>query len=129
MRQLIASGVLLGIVLAISLTVSAVNGDSGIGAGYNSAPSTLFFKEFKEEIVGSWQSSGEQFTRIQSTLVGKTFVYVLIIVPVIFLLHFLIIGTQKFSHEGEKILFFNGITRCIHSIGALSFSLLVLSGR
>lgn len=91
-------------------------------------PSTVFYKQLTADFVGDWQNYGEWFTQLQSTLVGELFIGVLIVVPITFLLHYLIIGPMSFAEDGEKILFFNGITRCIHSIAALSFTLLVLTG-
>ncbi len=128
MQRLIVSGFLLGIVLAMGFAVAMVNADSDIIASYNPEPSTVFFKEVTKDFVGDWQNRGEFFTKIQSTIVSKTFLGVLIVVPIIFLLHFVIIGAKEFSHDGEKVLFFNKLTRFIHTIGALSFTLLVLSG-
>ena len=58
----------------------------------------------------------------------KVFLGIITIIPTIFLLHFIIIGAKKFSHDGPQILFFNLLARFIHWIGAISFTLLVITG-
>ncbi len=83
--------------MAIGFAVAVVNANSDIITSFNPEPSTVFFKEVTEDFIGDWQNRGKLFTSIPSTVVGKTFLGVLIVVPIIFLLHFLTIGPKDFS--------------------------------
>jgi formate dehydrogenase subunit gamma len=86
------------------------------------------YSELYGGITGDWQQFGQLFTQLQGDLFWKIFLGVITVVPAVFLLHFMIVGAKSFSHDGAQILFFNAFTRLIHWIGAIAFSLLVITG-
>jgi formate dehydrogenase subunit gamma len=86
------------------------------------------YSELYGGITGDWQQFGQLFTQLQGDLFWKIFLGVITVVPALFLLHFMIVGAKSFSHDGAQILFFNAFTRLIHWIGAIAFSLLVITG-
>ena len=71
---------------------------------------------------------GELFTMLQSTWFYKIFLGILVGVPVVFYIHFLIIGPKVFSHDGEPIFAFTLFKRVIHAIAAISFTILIPTG-
>jgi len=91
-------------------------------------PTTVFYNQLTDSYVGDWQKYGELFTRLQSSAIGDLFLAVLVILPVIFLLHYLIIGPIRISHDGDKVLYYTRPNRVMHIVAAISFTLLVLSG-
>ncbi len=91
-------------------------------------PSTASFTSINKVFTGDWQQYGQLFTTWQGGLFRRIFLLVLAVVPALFLLHFIIIGPKKFSHSGRQIKFFGVLTRLLHWLAALSFSLLVITG-
>ncbi|NKQ41502.1 MAG: formate dehydrogenase subunit gamma [Sulfurovum sp.] len=85
-----------------------------------------------EDILGYGQAEstklGPLFTMLQSNYFAKAFLVVLVGVPLVFLIHYLIIGPKVFSHDGKKIYAFSLLARVIHQIAAISFMVLVPSG-
>lgn len=71
---------------------------------------------------------GYYFTLLQSTYFKPLFLGVLVGVPVVFLIHYLIIGPKVFSHDRKKIYVFTLFHRIVHTIAAISFILLVPTG-
>ncbi len=128
MRRLIASGVLIMIVYAVVLVISTAIAAPTSMNGFTQFFSPQHYGELYGSITGDWQSMGEPFTQLQSTLFWKIFLGVITIIPGVFLLHFLIVGAKSFSHDGPEVLFFNAFTRLVHWIGAISFALLVITG-
>lgn len=128
MRRLIASGVLVMVVYAIVLIVGTAIAAPTSLAGLTQYLSPQYYGELYGGITGDWQQFGQLFTQLQSDLFWKVFLGVITVIPAIYLLHFLIIGAKSFSHDGPEVLFFNAFTRFIHWIGAISFSLLVITG-
>ena len=128
MQRLIASGILVMVVYAAALimgtAVAAPNSFTGLAPYFS--PQQI--GEMYGSITGDWQEYGQLFTHLQSSIFWKVFLGVITIIPAVFLLHFLIIGAKKFSHDGPEILFFNLFTRIVHWIGAISFGLLVVTG-
>ena len=92
------------------------------------SPSTAAFHEINGVFIGEWQQYGQLFTSLQSKPFSQVFLLVLTIMPLIFLLHYLVIGPMVFSHEGKQVYFFNLFSRWVHWCAAISFTLLVLSG-
>ena len=107
------------------------------------------YKEITKTYIGNWKKdnqaskannqttnvynqtfkvSGQTFMIWQSQYIKKSYFWILLLTPIIFLLHYLIIGPKKFSHEGESFLVYRALTRLIHWIAAISFSILVISG-
>jgi len=91
-------------------------------------PSTASFASINKVFTGDWQQYGQLFTTWQGGLFNRIFLLVLTVVPALFLLHFIVIGPKKFSHGGRQIKFFGVLTRLLHWLAALSFSLLVITG-
>ncbi len=128
MKQCIASVWLLGFLLAVVLSVWAAPSDDSLSGLSPESPS-YFYTQLQKHIVGDWQERGELFTSLQKEKKFKTlFLSILVLIPLVFLLHFVVIGAKKFAHDGEPILFFGLLTRIVHWIGALAFSLLVMTG-
>lgn len=71
---------------------------------------------------------GEIFTLWQGQYNAKIFLGILVIVPLVFAIHYMIIGPKVFSHEGKKIFTFSLYTRIIHQIAAVSFIVIVPTG-
>lgn len=88
----------------------------------------LFYQQLGTDFTGDWQHYGQLFTELQQSLFPRLFLLVATIVPLVFFLHSVAIGTKQFSHKGRQILCYSLLVRIIHWIAAASFSLLVLSG-
>ncbi|WP_068671522.1 formate dehydrogenase subunit gamma [Thermosulfurimonas dismutans] len=95
--------------------------------GFGPESFTDYFRQFSEIIVGDWSNSGRQFLALVPKL-KLYFLVVLVGVPGLFFLHYLIIGPKRFSHQGEKILYYGPLARLIHWVAALFFTLLVVTG-
>ncbi|MGA7279630.1 MAG: formate dehydrogenase subunit gamma [Desulfocapsaceae bacterium] len=128
MHRLIASGVLVMVVYAIALIIGTAIAAPTSLTGFTQVFFPQQYGELYGGITGDWQKFGQLFTQLQGDLFWKVFLGVITIVPAVFLLHFLIVGAKSFSHDGPQILFFNAFTRLIHWIGAIAFSLLVITG-
>lgn len=70
----------------------------------------------------------EIFVALQTKLFKNTYLGIIIVVPLIFLVHYLIIGPKKFKHDGKKYYVFTLFNRIIHGIAAISFMLLIPTG-
>ena len=128
MQRLIISGILVMVVSAAAMifgtAVAAPNSFTGLAEYF----SPQHYGELYGSITGNWKDSGQLFTDLQADVYWKVFLGIITIVPTVFLLHFLIVGAKKFSHDGPQILFFNLFTRIVHWIGAAAFILLVITG-
>lgn len=71
---------------------------------------------------------GEIFTLWQGQYNTKIFLGILITIPLVFLIHYMIIGPKVFSHDGKKIFAFSLYSRIIHQIAAVSFIVIVPTG-
>lgn len=71
---------------------------------------------------------GQFFTLLQSDYFKLVFFGVLVGVPVLFLVHYMIIGPMIFSHDRKKIYVFTMFNRIIHAIAAIAFMLLIPTG-
>ncbi len=94
---------------------------------YGLVSSTQIFKEFHVVASPQWHHYASDFITFVHKA-GRLYVWVLFGVPLLFLLHFLVIGPKKFSHTGKKIYFYSVVTRLFHWLCALCFSLLVFTG-
>ena len=128
MHRLIASGVLVMVVYAIALIIGTAIAAPTSLTGFTQVFFPQQYSELYGGITGDWQQFGQLFTQLQGDLFWKVFLGVITVVPAVFLLHFMIVGAKSFSHDGPQILFFNAFTRLIHWIGAIAFSLLVITG-
>ena len=116
------------IVYAVALIIGTAIAAPNAFTGLAQYISPQFYSELYGGITGNWQQYGQLFTWLQADIFWKVFLGVITIVPAVFLLHFIIVGAKKFSHDGPEILFFGAFTRFIHWIGAISFTLLVVTG-
>lgn len=71
---------------------------------------------------------GHWFTLIQSTYVRPLLLFVLIVIPLAFLAHYLIVGPKRFDHSGKSIMMFPLFKRINHGIAAISFMIIVPTG-
>lgn len=97
-----------------------------IGFG-SEAPNTIWYG-INTVFTGDWQQYGALFTSLQAGLFSRLFLLVLTLIPAVFLIHYILIGPKRFSHDGSDILFFPLVSRLIHWLAAISFSLLVITG-
>jgi formate dehydrogenase subunit gamma len=116
------------VVYAIALIIGTAIAAPTSLAGFTQVFFPQQYSELYGGITGDWQQFGQLFTQLQGDLFWKIFLGVITVVPALFLLHFMIVGAKSFSHDGAQILFFNAFTRLIHWIGAIAFSLLVITG-
>jgi formate dehydrogenase subunit gamma len=116
------------VVYAIALIIGTAIAAPTSLAGFTQVFFPQQYSELYGGITGDWQQFGQLFTQLQGDLFWKIFLGVITVVPAVFLLHFMIVGAKSFSHDGAQILFFNAFTRLIHWIGAIAFSLLVITG-
>ncbi len=109
---------------------SAFAATSQTAAPATHAPGLLsnFFNQLIVLVSGHWPKYGQMFTYLQAHLFGRIFLGVLILVPAAYLLHLLIIGAKRFSHDGPEVLYFRIGVRIIHFVAAVSFSLIVITG-
>lgn len=75
-----------------------------------------------------YQNWGELFTYLQVHWFRLLFGSIAIGVILVFILHYLIIGPKKFSHEGKKFYIFSLFKRVIHWIAAIAFVIIVPTG-
>ncbi len=71
---------------------------------------------------------GEMFVFLQTKLFENAYLSIILIVPMAFLIHYLIIGPKKFSHDGKKYYVFTLFNRIIHGMAAISFIIIVPTG-
>jgi len=71
---------------------------------------------------------GPLFTMLQNEYFGKIFLGILVLVPAVFMIHYMVIGPKVFSHDGKKIFAFSLYSRIIHQIAAVSFIVIVPTG-
>ncbi|MDX1809232.1 MAG: formate dehydrogenase subunit gamma [Sulfurospirillaceae bacterium] len=76
----------------------------------------------------SYRRFGDLFTYLQAHYFRVIFLGILIGVPLVFLLHYLIIGAKSFSHGGKRIYFFTILNRISHWIAAIAFIVLIPTG-
>lgn len=108
-------------------TVIAVS-SGNTPAGTNQYDSAIWAAGRVENIT-SWSELGGLFTSLQG---AKVFAYgvagALVAVAIAFLLHYLVIGPKRFSHDGNKILAFSLLERVAHFVAAISWIILVPTG-
>lgn len=88
-----------------------------------------YYQNLMGGIAGDWQKIGGLFTMIQGNEYFMwAFIAIITAIPIVFALHYLIVGAKHFDHGGKQILFFPLFSRVIHFIGALSFAALTITG-
>lgn len=86
------------------------------------------FQQFNDVFTGEWQQYGKLFTELQQTLFPRLFLLVLTIVPLLFFLHLVAIGSKDFPPGGRQIFCYSILVRIVHWIAAIAFSILLVSG-
>ena len=76
----------------------------------------------------SYQKFGDLFTYLQAHYFKIIFLAIFIGVPLVFLLHYLIVGAKVFDHGGKRFYFFTLFNRIIHWIAAIAFVVLIPTG-
>ena len=71
---------------------------------------------------------GHWFTVIQSTYVKPMLLFVLIVIPLAFIVHYTLVGPKRFSHKGKSIMMFPLFKRINHGVAAISFMIIVPTG-
>ena len=71
---------------------------------------------------------GDLFVFLQTKLFENAYLSIIIIVPLVFLIHYLIIGPKKFKHDGKKYYVFTLFNRIVHGIAAISFIIIIPTG-
>ncbi|MFV0439097.1 MAG: cytochrome b/b6 domain-containing protein, partial [Desulfopila sp.] len=71
---------------------------------------------------------GPLFTLLQNEYFVNVFTGVAVVVPLIFLLHYLVIGPWVFDHHGYQIYVFTLFQRLVHLLAVVSFIILVPTG-
>lgn len=81
----------------------------------------------------SYQENGNShladlFVYLQTKLFENAYLSIIIIVPLAFFIHYLIIGPKKFSHGGKKYYVFSLFNRIVHGMAAISFIIIIPTG-
>lgn len=84
------------------------------------------------QAIAQWSSEagsglGEWFTFLQAEYFAKIFLAIIIIVPLAFLGHYMIVGQRKF-HHGKSIQVFSNYNIIVHWCAAVPFVMLCLTG-
>lgn len=117
-------------IVATGMVAAAVYAEVGpqIISGFGAEPSTATWLSVNTVYTDDWQQYGQMFTDLQSALFSRIFLFILTLIPALFLIHYIVIGAKHFDHDGPEVLFFPAFTRLVHLIAAISFSLLVITG-
>jgi len=111
-----------------AMVIFAETQQPSITKSYGDVSTTAYYKDFNEVFTGDWQKYGQKFTVLQEKYFKNIYTILIIAIPLIFLLHFLVIGAFKFAHSGEKIPWYSLLGRVIHWIAAVTFVIMLLSG-
>ncbi len=98
--------------------------DGGASRGSNPLTSS----QMVHDILHYKDGYGAQFLHFQTEWFKPLFMYIGIGVLVVFLLHYLIIGPKRFSHEGKQFAVFSLFMRVIHWTAAIGFVLIIPTG-
>lgn len=71
---------------------------------------------------------GDLFVYLQTKLFENAYLFVIVLVPLVFFVHYMIIGPKKFKHDGKKYYVFTLFNRIIHGIAAISFIIIIPTG-
>jgi formate dehydrogenase subunit gamma len=96
--------------------------------GAHQVDNPLVSSQMLSDILQYKQGYGAQFLHFQTEWFKPLFLYITLGVLAVFLLHYLIIGAKKFSHDGERYYVFSLFMRLVHWIAALGFVLIVPTG-
>lgn len=109
------------LILLLSTLLFGSNPDSSIW-GENLLTHILEYNKEGSLNMGHW------FTVIQSTYVRPLLLFVLTVIPLAFIVHYLFVGPKRFSHEGKSIMMFPLFKRINHGMAAISFMIIVPTG-
>ncbi len=124
---------LMGLAMGSTLLLAAVLAAGlppvwGQAAGRAGTLSAEYQKIMGAVVTADWQGSGQFFIMLQQNLFVPLFLGVIVVMVVLFGIHYLLIGAKKFSHEGGKIFYYSALCRLVHALAAISFTILVLTG-
>lgn len=95
-------------------------------------PSAIYGKDLLINIINQGKEGNFNlqvlFTLLQGKYFSMGFLLVAFGVPVVFLIHYLIIGPMIFSHDRKKIYIFTIFHRIIHWLAGISFLVLIPTG-
>lgn len=78
--------------------------------------------------IGGIGGLGQLFTFLQNGYFAMIFLAIIIAVPLVFLLHYLVVGPKRFSHDDKRIKVFNRFNIFIHWAAGVPFVLLCITG-
>ncbi len=93
---------------------------------FGSISTVQAFKEFGV-ISPQWHKYAGEFIAFTHKI-GSWYLPILVGVPLLFLLHYLVIGPKSFSQKGQPIPFYGAFTRFLHWAVAILFSTVVVTG-
>jgi formate dehydrogenase subunit gamma len=125
MKKIILPGCILFVAMA---GLAIANSLGQLTTAVSTEPLTATYQQINAMFTGEWQNYGQPFTKLQHSLFPSLFLLVITIVPVIFFLHYIVVGPMVFDHSGKQVYCYNLFVRIIHWCAALSFSLLLLTG-
>ena len=128
MQRIILPGIVLVTVLAASFVIGWNNAGADELAMVVQGSSGDYYHQLIGEIAGDWQQYGEMFTILQGQWFWKLFLAIITVVPLVFFLHYVVVGAKEFDHDGPEILFFTLFNRIVHHVMAVSFALLAITG-
>ena len=70
----------------------------------------------------------DQFLYFQNFLGRRLFFGIIVLIPLVFLIHLVLVGPKRFSHKKGMVYYFSLFARVIHWVAAASFTLLVITG-
>ncbi len=121
----------LGLALGLAVIAMTVAGAPVWGqlAGKTAVkPLAADFAQFMSVVTASdWQGSGRFFIMMQRVF-AQLFIGVPVLMLVLFIVHYLLVGPKSFAHDGEKVFYYSVFCRVVHTLAAISFTVLVLSG-
>lgn len=85
------------------------------------------FGQLNALFTGEWQQYGQLFTNLQQHLFPRLLILLCTTIPVLFFLHYIVIGPISIPHKGREIYCYTLFVRIIHWLAALSFCLLALT--
>lgn len=95
--------------------------------GYAPVSSIDIFKALNPILMDAWRESGPKF--MASLGVFKSYyAWASLGLLGLLLLHYLLFGPKKFTHEGRRIRYYSALTRFVHWGAAIFMTLLILSG-
>lgn len=128
MQRVLVSVFLLTVFLVAGFAAHVSAQEGQALAGLSAGSSADYYDTLIGTVSGNWQEYGQLFTTLQGQWFWKVFLAIITVVPLVFFLHYVIVGAKHFDHDSDKILFFPLLARVVHFVAAVSFSLLVLTG-